>query len=109
MPEGATGGTLTLNPNNSYIGEIEYTIENAHPANGLDKTIKTALYEKVMEKCRTLATDGKIYNNVSSKKEYVWNGTSYGMVFQYLYNSGYVTFSIGSYGKKFTVSPQFDQ
>jgi hypothetical protein len=57
----------------------------------------------VLDKTRSLATDGKLYTSVSTKEEFQFKQGLSGAVFQYYYGSGYVTFNILCMDGKLTV------
>ncbi|GHU59952.1 hypothetical protein FACS189411_17270 [Bacteroidia bacterium] len=88
-PSDAGEGTLEVAPNDPNHGEVVYKSASLKDGVAREKYIKAML-----DKARSLATDGKLYTSVSTKEEFWFKQGSSGAVFQYNYGSGYVTFNI---------------
>ena len=97
-PSDAGDGTLELDPNNPTHGEVVYKSTSLKDGAAREKFINT-----VLEKIRSLATDGKLYTSVSTKEEFQFKKSSYAAVCQYYYETGYVTFNILCMDGKLTV------
>jgi hypothetical protein len=97
-PSDAGEGTLEVAPNDPNHGQVVYKSANLKDGATREKFINT-----VLDKTRSLATDGKLYTNISTKEEFQFKQGSFGVVFQYNYGSGYVTFNLLCMDGKLTV------
>jgi plasmid stabilization system protein ParE len=88
-PSDANDGTLELAPNDPNHGEIVYKSAKLKDVAEREKYINALL-----DKARSLATDGKLYTSVSTKEEFQFKEGSYAAVCQYYYEDKYVTFNV---------------
>jgi hypothetical protein len=88
-PSDSGGGTLELDPNNPTHGEVTYQSVKLK-----DIAEREMYINALLDKARSLATDGKLYTSVSTKEEFKFKEGSYAAVCQYYYEDKYVTFNV---------------
>lgn len=95
-PTDAGDGTLEVAKNNPNYGKVTYVLENKSLK---DAAAREEFFKKVLEKTRSLSTDGAVYTTVSSKeafefKQDFFTGSHNSATWQYNYGTGYVTFTL---------------